>query len=429
LKAPLQIALAALMITAAVPAGAAAPDARNAADVTSLRIDKARIDKALAQMVGSERVAGASALIFRNGREVYFGTAGHADREAKRPVTRDTLFQIFSMTKPVTGVALMQLWEAGRFGLDDPLAMHLPEYAETKVFTGMDAQGKPLLKQPSRPVLVRDILRHTAGFGYGPGESYPQQQFAAVQPLDLNHDLAEFSRRLATVPLLFEPGTKWHYSAAVDVQARLVEKLSGMAFEDYVRRHVLDPLGMKETGWTQPRERLPRLAAAYGVGAGGKLERRPDAAIQALNFGPRKLTMGGAGLVSSIDDFMRFARMLLSEGSLDGVRVLKPSTVRLMATDQLDPRVTDRQWLGNKGSGGMGFNFFVRTAQPQTPEENRGAVGEYFWDGAWSTLFWVDPANDLAAVFLVQKDPFDGTLHHDFREAVYGAGYLGPKGD
>ena len=413
----------------AIPAEAAAQAAPRAASDAAVRIDKARIDKTLAQMVASGRAAGASALIFRNGREVYYGAAGHADREAGAPVRRDTLFQIFSMTKPVTGVALMRLWEEKRFGLDDPLAMHLPEYAGVRVFAGMNGQGEPILNPPSRPILVRDILRHTAGFAYGGGDSYPQRQFEAAKPLDLQHDLAEFSRRLARVPLLFEPGSRWHYSAAVDVQARLVETLSGMAFEDYVRRTILDPLAMRETGWTQPPERLPRLAAAYRKGADGRLERKPDAATQALNFGPRELTMGGAGLVSSADDYMRFARMLLNQGSLDGVRILKPSTVRLMATDHLDPRVTDREWLGSKGSGGMGFNFFVRTGQPRTPDENRGAVGEFFWDGAWSTLFWVDPANGLAAVFLVQTEPFDGTLHHDFRKAVYGPAYLGPKGD
>jgi CubicO group peptidase (beta-lactamase class C family) len=148
-----------------------------------------------------------------------------------------------------------------------------------------------------------------------------------------------------------------------------------------------------------------------------------------LNFVPRKLTMGGAGLASTLDDYMRFARMLLNRGTLNGVRILKPSTVKLMSTDQLDPKITDRIWLPGKGSGGFGFDFFVRTARPQTDAENRGAVGEFFWDGAWSTLFWVDPANNLAAVFLVQTSPFDGTLHRDFRRAVYGDAYLGPKGD
>jgi CubicO group peptidase (beta-lactamase class C family) len=139
--------------------------------------------------------------------------------------------------------------------------------------------------------------------------------------------------------------------------------------------------------------------------------------------------MGGAGLASTLDDYMRFARMLLNEGTLDGVRILKPSTIRLMATDHLDPQVTERRWLVGKGNGGFGIDFFVRTGQPRNADENRGAVGEFFWDGAWSTLFWVDPANALAAVFYVQSDPFDGTMHRDFRKAVYGADYRGPTGD
>jgi CubicO group peptidase (beta-lactamase class C family) len=232
-------------------------------------------------MVGSGRAAGTLALVYKDGREVYFGTAGHADREAGAPIRRDTLFQIFSMTKPVTGVALMQLWEQGRFGLDDPLAMHLPEYAATKVYKGMDPNGQPILAAPSRPILIRDVLRHTAGFGYGPGESYPEKQFEAADPLNLANDLDALSRKLATVPLAFEPGTRWHYSAAVDVQARLVEKLSGMVFADYVRTHVLEPLGMKETGWSQPETSLARLARAYAKGADGKLARMSDTDFQA----------------------------------------------------------------------------------------------------------------------------------------------------
>jgi CubicO group peptidase (beta-lactamase class C family) len=395
-----------------------------------LHIDKARIDRALAEMVADGRAAGVSALVWKDGREVYFGTAGYADREAKRPMRRDTLVQIFSMTKPVTGTALMQLWEAGRFGIDEPLAKYLPEFAGVKLFAGMDAAGNPILREPSRPILIRDILRHTAGFDYGFGsDTYPEKMFAKADPLNLNNDLPEFGRRLATVPLMYDPGTKWRYSAAVDVQALLVQKLSGMPFEDYVRTHVLDPLGMKETGWTQPEERYRRLAAGYAKGPDGKLHRIKDEDIRRLNFVPRKLTMGGAGLASTLDDYMRFARMLLNRGTLNGVRILKPSTVKLMSTDQLDPKITDRIWLPGKGSGGFGFDFFVRTARPQTDAENRGAVGEFFWDGAWSTLFWVDPANNLAAVFLVQTSPFDGTLHRDFRRAVYGDAYLGPKGD
>lgn len=420
------LAVAVIALTNFVSPASAAPKP-SASNI--LQINKARIDRALGEMVSDGRAAGVSALIFKNGREVYFGTAGHADREARAPVRRDTMFQVFSMTKPVTGVALMQLWEDKRFGLDDPLAMHLPEYAQTKVFKGTDAGGQPILRAPERPILIRDILRHTAGFGYGPGESFPEKQFATVDPLNLGHDLTEFSRRLATVPLMFEPGTRWHYSAAVDVQARLVEKLSGMVFEDYVRTRVLQPLGMKDTAWTQPQERFARLATSYAKGADGKLTRMPEAERRMFNFSDRKLTMGGAGLASTADEYMRFARMLLNNGTFNGVRILKPSTVKLMATDHLDPRVTERAWLPGKGNGGFGLDFFVRTGQAKNPEENRGAIGEFFWDGAWSTFFIVDPANDLAAVFLVQTAPFDGTMHRDFRKAVYGADYLGPKGD
>jgi CubicO group peptidase (beta-lactamase class C family) len=373
---------------------------------------------------------GVSALLIRNGREIYFGTAGHADREAGRPMRRETLVQIYSMTKPVTGVALMQLWEQGRFSLDDPIARYLPEFTETKVFAGLDSAGKPILRAPDRPILIRDIMRHTAGFGYGPGESYPEKEWARLDPLKRDHDLAEFGRRLARVPLFFDPGRQWRYSASVDVQALLVEKLAGMPFEGYVRRHIFKPLGMEESAWTQPEARFSRLAVMYEKDADGRLLRSSQQEQRGLNFDPtRKLTMGGAGIASTIDDYMRFARMLLNEGSLDGVRILKSTTIQLMATDQLDPRVTERSWLPSKGQGGFGLNFFVRTGHPEGSSENRGAVGEFFWDGRASTLFWIDPANKLAAVFLVQVIPFDGTLHRDFRRAVYDDDYLGPSGD
>jgi CubicO group peptidase (beta-lactamase class C family) len=426
----LLLCAALMFLSGSVAAVPRPPIAPTSGTSTPFHIDKARIDQALRQMVGSGRVAGASALVWQHGREVYFGSAGFADREAGKPMRRDTLVQIFSMTKPVTGVALMQLWEQGRFHLDDPLAQYLPEYADLRVFKGVDPAGRPILTPPRRPILIRDILRHTAGFGYHPdGQTYPDKVLGTEDPLNLHYNLTEFSRRLARVPLLFEPGSQWRYSAAVDVQARLVEKLSGVPFETYVRQHVLDPLGMRDTGWTQPEARYPRLAASYTATANGKLQRKSDADIRALNFSDRKLTMGGAGLASTLDDYARFGRMLLGRGSLDGVRILQPSTIKLMSTDQLDPAITERAWLPPKGNGGFGFDFFVRNGQPRDTAENRGSVGEFFWDGAWSTLFWVDPANDLVAVFFTQKDPFDGTLHHDIRQAVYGAGYLGPSGD
>jgi CubicO group peptidase (beta-lactamase class C family) len=393
-----------------------------------LTLDLKRIGSALSGMVDDGRTAGASVLIWRDGREAYFGAAGFADREGGRRMTRDTIAQIYSMTKPVTGVALMRLWEQGKFGLDDPLSRYLPEFESMRVYAGKDAAGSPIYRAAARPISVRDVMRHTAGFAYGPGNTPAHDAYVKADPMALDIDLAEMGKRLAKVPLLFDPGSRWSYSIAVDVQARLVEVLSDQKFADYVRQQVLEPLGMRETAWRQPDERLPRLAAMYR-NSDGKLARQSDAATRRLNFQDNRLTGGGFGLASTVDDYMRLARMLLSGGAFEGGRLLKPSTVKLMATNHLDARITERDFLPSKGSVGFGLDFAVRVSQPQKPEESRGAVGEFFWDGAASTLFWVDPANRMAVVFFTQKMPFDGTLHRDIRAAIYGPDYLGPRGD
>lgn len=419
-------ALATIVLGLAAPRSGWAGEPVGAAAFT---LDHMRIDEALRQMVAGGRAAGASALIWQQGAERYFGAAGEADREAHRPMKRDTLVQIFSMTKPVTGVALMQLWEQGKFGLDDPLARYLPAFGEVKVIDGTGADGKPVLRVPARPITIRDIMRHTAGFSYGMRDTAADVIFHQINPLALTNSLEEMGDKLAHVPLLFDPGAEWSYSAGVDVQALLVEHLTGELFEQHVRRTILDPLGMHDTGWTQPPERLARFAASYVKRADGRLVRQPDEKTRALNFGPRRLTMGGAGLASTLDDYMRFARMLLGRGTLDGIRILAPSTIRLMSTDQLDPRITRRFFLPGKGAVGFGLDVAVRTAQPRTAAENRGSVGEFFWDGAETTLFWGDPANDMAVVFFVQVTPFDGSLHHDIRAAVYGPDYVGGPGD
>ena len=404
-----------------------------AAEDAPYRPDCDRIDAFLGKMVADGRTVGAAALVWKDGAEACFEAAGDADRETARPMTRDTLFQIYSMTKPVTGVALMQLWEQGRFGLDDPLEWHLPEFAALKVVDGENPDGSPILREPRRKVTVRDVLRHTAGFTYG-ADGAPQnaadRAWNRLQPLAFDKTLAEFSQAMAQVPLLYDPGTQWHYSAGVDVQARLVEVLSGRPFAEYVAEHIFQPLGMKDSGWKRTPADRARLASAYH-GEAGALVPVPEAMLLEPNFTGKPMTMGGAGIVTTLDDYMIFARMLLGQGTLNRTRILKPSTLRLMSTDQLDPRIAaeNRQWLPSKGSGGFGFDFFVRTAPPQSPQENRGSVGEFFWDGYPSMLFWVDPAQDMAVVFGTQKIPFDNAMHREFRAAVYGANYTGPAGD
>jgi CubicO group peptidase (beta-lactamase class C family) len=384
--------------------------------------DPAPVDTTLQAFVDDGRAVGVSALVWKGGEEVYFGAFGQRDRESGEPMTRDTIAVIFSMTKPVTGVALMQQYEQGRFELDDPIAKYLPELADLKVWGGLDANGEPVLVEPERPPTVRDFTRHTAGLYDGDEVPELGALMKAANPLDFTGTLTQFAERLGTVPLLYQPGTRWLYGMSVDVQAALVERLAGQPFGEYVQANILTPLDMRDTGYYVPEEKRDRLAAQYQRdGEDDPLVRIPDEGILYIYLHRMTLTPGGFGLTSTLDDYMRFARMLQNEGELDGARILAPETVRLMATDHLPDTVEDRSWLPSKGQVGFGVDFAVRVAPPASAEENMGAVGEFFWDGAASTLFWVDPANDLAAVFFVQRMPFDGTLHKDFRDAVYAA--------
>lgn len=394
---------------AAIPAPATA----------ATHVDAARIDEVLGGRVADGRLVGVSALIYEGGREAYFGAFGDADREAGQAMSRDTLVQIYSMTKPVTGVVLMTLYEEGRFQLDDPLSKHLPEYAGLQVFVGADASGQPRFEALARPITVYDILRHTAGFAVDGGETPLGRLLAEAKPVDPRHTLGEFSERLARVPLAAQPGTRWIYGPSVDVQARLAERLSGRPFAQLMRERVLDPLGMHDTHYLVPEAKRPRMAAIYSLEEGAFVRGRADE-FPTLNTEAWTFTPGGFGLVSTLDDYMRFARMLVGRGELDGVRILKPETVALMATDALSAQITDRSWLPGKGQVGFGIDFAVRHSPPADAAEASGAVGEFFWDGYANTLFWIDPENAIAAVLFTQYVPSGGTdLHKAFRDAVY----------
>ena len=381
-----------------------------------------RIDSTLRYFVESGKVAGVSALVWEKGSEAYFGAFGYADRETKRPMARDAIVQIYSMTKPTVGVALMQLYDGGKFRLDDPVARYIPELAEVRVWAGVDSLGRPILEAPHRPMTIRDLTRHTAGFATSPDNPGVGPLLRAADPGNRRNTLSELAAKLGSVPLWFHPGEKWEYGPSVDIQALLVERLSGQPFEQYLRQHVLDPLRMRGTRYVVPAADVPRFAAMYVRDDSSRLTRTPDEQAHSFNLRPWPLTPGTYGLTSTIDDYMRFARMLLAGGTLDGAHILEPETVRLMATSHLSDSVTSRSWLPSKGQVGFGIDFAVRLRPPASPDENNGTVGEFFWDGAASTLFWVDPVNDVAAVLFVQLMPFDGIrLHKSFRDAVYGA--------
>lgn len=382
---------------------------------------RARIDSTLKSFIDSNKTVGVSALVFEKGKEVYYNAFGYADREAKKPMDRNTIVRIFSMTKPITGVALMTLYEKGKFQLDDPLSKYAPEFASMKVFKGVDAKGNPVLEPVKHPITIRDLTRHTAGFAAA--DTTPLGKMVkAADAMNRENTLTEMAKKLAALPLQFEPGTQWAYGPSVDVQAYLVEKLSGKPFDEYVKETILDSLQMVNTRYVIPENDLPRFAALYNRNdSTGILSRVPDEQANSFNTKKWPLTPGGWGLTSALDDYMKFTQMLVHKGELNGVRILKRETVELMSTNQLSDTITQRMWLPSKGRVGFGIDFAVRTAPPKTKDENNGTVGEFFWDGAASTLFWVDPKNDLTAVLFTQLTPFDRIkLHKRFRDAIYG---------
>lgn len=381
---------------------------------------KVRIDAALKDFVDSGKIAGVSALIVEKNKEVYFNAFGYADREAKTPMDRNTLTRIFSMTKPVTGVALMTLYEKGAFQLDDSLSKYAPEFANMKVYKGVDASGKLILERANRPITIRDITRHTAGFATNPDVAGLGELLKSTDPMNRENTLAVMAKKLGSLPLAFHPGEQWSYGPSVDVQAFLVERLSGKPFDQYIKETIFEPLGMTNTRYVVPETDITRLASVYRKNDNGELERVPDEDANAFNSKNWPLKPGGYGLTATIDDYMRFARMLVNEGTFENATILKPETVKLMATNHLADSVTERMWLPSKGQVGFGIDFAVRHSVAATSDENVGTVGEFFWDGAASTLFWVDPVNELTAVLFVQKFPFDRELHKKFRDAVYG---------
>jgi CubicO group peptidase (beta-lactamase class C family) len=407
--------VAAAQTKASAPAPVLAPE--------PLRIEASAIDDALRSFIDSQKLVGVSALVYQGNQEVYFGAFGQADRENNKPMARDTLVQIYSMTKPVVGVALMKLYERNKFGLDDPLEQYAPEFANLKVYAGVDEAGQPKYEAPKRKVTIRDVLRHTAGFvAGGEDKTAVGAIYREIDPRAYTNTLPEFAQKLAQVPLAYQPGSRWVYSNAVDVQAYLVQKISGVPFDKFLELHIFKPLGMTSTRYTVLPEDpdRARLAAMYKRNDDGTFTRQADEEAWRFNGQAWPLKPGSFGLVSTLDDYMKFARMLVGGGKLGRARVLKPETLQLMATDSLPPDITDVSWLPSKGQVGFGIDFAVRVAPPKDAKEASGAVGEFFWDGAANTLFWVDTKNQVAAVLFTQYMPFGRVpLHKMFRDAVY----------
>jgi CubicO group peptidase (beta-lactamase class C family) len=405
-------------------------------DADAAGLDETRLarldDHLVRRYLEPGKIAGCQVVVARNGHVGHFRSLGAADRERDKPVADDTIFRIFSMSKPVTGVALLSLYEQGHFQLNDPIHRFLPELADLKV-RERDDNGEPRLVDPHRPVSVRDVLMHTSGFGYdallGPGSiltDAPAGRAGAetddgasvsgfLRPSTFS--LADLIGRLAERPLHFHPGTRWLYSVSTDVCSRLVEVISGQPFDEYLRTTLFEPLGMHDTGFSVPDDKIDRFAAMYRRGRGKVLTLAEDPYSSRFRTPPAMLS-GGGGLVSTTADYLRFCQMLLNGGELDGVRILGRKTVEAMTLNHLPGGVALSEvarGYGEVGFNGMGFGLTVAVSQGPAATGVVGSAGSYSWGGAASTIFWIDPIEDLITVFMVQFLP-SGTF--DFRSQL-----------
>ncbi len=397
----------------------------------------ARLDGVMKKRyVDSGMLPGIMTQIYRKGQHVHTGMAGHMDLERSKPMQEDAIFRIYSMTKPITAVALMILVEDGLIGLDDDVQTYIPEWKGLGVYasgvsTLVPGMPESFMTTPAaRPMKVIDLATHTAGLTYG------FLMRTAVDAAYRRHKINDFQtpgglegmiQQLAGLPLEFSPGTRWNYSISIDILGYLIEKVSGMAFGEFLRTRLFEPLGMVDTGFHCPPEKISRFSSCYVPGDNGGLKLQDDA--QKSSYAkPPLLESGGGGLVSTTHDYMRFCQMMVKGGALDGVRILSPKSVALFSLNHLpgNQDLTELAPAGafsESGYSGIGFSLGcgvnIDVAKTRLP----GTLGEYFWGGAASTAFWIDPKEDLTVVFMTQVIGTDArlTLRRDLRTLVYSA--------
>jgi len=371
---------------------------------SSERLD--RLHAVMQQKVDQKQLAGIVTLLARHGKVVEERTYGKKDIASGAPMTKDTIFRIFSMTKPVTGVAMMILYEEGKWQPSDPISKYIPEFAQLKVFKGVDQGGKILVEDPAHPPTMRELMTHTAGFTYGIFGNSPVDKMYVDQRVWQSQSLKDMIDKLAKIPLLYQPGTRWVYSASMDIQGYIVEKLSGQSLPDFIQQRILGPLGMKDTGFFVPKEKRNRFATLYAADQKGELiASAAEGNAPVTNYAAQpSMPSGGGGMVSTAEDYLRFAQMLLNQGELDGARILAPATVQLMTSNHLAPSLMTGEFSAGpeKIRPGMGWGYDCAVfSDPQQAEEVVGK-GTFFWWGAADTWFWVDPANDLIFVGMTQ---------------------------
>jgi CubicO group peptidase (beta-lactamase class C family) len=362
------------------------------------------VDAGLQAEIDNGKLAGAVTLVARHGKVARRSVLGLDNIEKKTRLKTDTIFRIYSMTKPVTAVAMMILYDEGRWKPDDPIAKFLPAFKDVSVFAGLDDAGRAMTAKPDHAPTMRELMTHTAGLSYGASQLPCDEPFKTAKIWSAP-TLGEFAERVARIPLAYQPGTQWLYSLSMDIQGAIVEALSGESFADFLRTRIFEPLKMAETGFFVSEENVKRLATLYHASDKRGLVALEKPPMLGDNLSPPRIPSGGGGLVSTLDDYARFAQMLLDRGTLDGARVLSPEAVALMSTNHLPG------WMLEAGFGigamqirpgfGYGFNGAVFT----DPDKAGLPVGRgtYEWDGAAGTWFWVDWENDLIFVGMIQR--------------------------
>jgi len=354
-----------------------------------------RLSDGMKSLVDQGRLAGVVTMVARHGKVIEFEAAGKRDIAANLPMQKDSIFRIYSMSKPITGVAMMMLFEEGKWQLNDPVAKYIPEFAGLKVY-GTDASGNMALMDQTHPMTMRELMSHTGGFTYGYFSNTPVDKLQReADVLNVDNTLEEFIHRVAKLPLNAQPGSEWHYSISVDIQGYIVQKLSGMPFADFLDKRIFKPLGMVDTGFYVPAEKLKRLAEFYDYDKDGHFEIVHGGINHDFSAKPA-LSSGGGGLVSTAADYMRFCQMLLNGGQLGGVRLLSPRTVELMRTNVLPPTLS----IFAPGAG-FGLDFAVYT--DAVAAGGYYGKGTFWWGGAAGTWFWIDPTDDLVVIGMIQQ--------------------------
>ncbi len=391
-----------------------------------------RIDPVMQSVVDQGGFAGLSVMIARRGQIIFSAQYGHRDKESGLAMTDDTIFRIYSMTKPIVSTALMILFEEGRFRLTDPVAKYIPAFGATKVLAGDGS-----LVEPLRPMFVRDLLTHTSGLTYDFMQDSPVSELYRDARLmnDPSRSLETLIADLAQLPLAFQPGARWHYSLGIDVAAYLVEVLSGQPLGQFLEDRMFAPLGMTDTAFGVPAANLDRLAAMYGLPdlfAKGQtfgalfeawtngFNQRSDVSDTYPTDAPEVFVRGGIGLYSTIGDYMRFAQMLLNDGELDGTRVLGRKTLSLMHSNHLPAALLPYE-IGGAPNPGFGFGLGSRVVMNVAETGGPGSVGEYGWAGAAKTYYWVDPQEDLVGLFMTQYMVGFDLPEQDLRALTYQA--------